>query len=146
MARKFFYVCAGMLMLALSYHLGASSAGAQGIGLGLVCRLAGTDMYGTESFCTPGGDVLQYWNGHWTKASNVFGGAPGGRTVVSYDSGVALASNGEVFFQPLMGYGPWSSRGFPVGGPVPSLQESWGQVKARYAPNPGTTQPQTNDR
>ena len=43
-ARKFFYVCAGMLMLELSYHVGASTAGAQGSGLGLVCRLAGTDM------------------------------------------------------------------------------------------------------
>ena len=29
MAPKFFYVCAGMFLLALSYHLGASSAGAQ---------------------------------------------------------------------------------------------------------------------
>ena len=29
MARKFFYICAGMLMLALSYHLGAGTAGAQ---------------------------------------------------------------------------------------------------------------------
>jgi hypothetical protein len=29
MARKFFYVCAGMLILALSYHLGASTATAE---------------------------------------------------------------------------------------------------------------------
>ena len=29
MARKFFYVCAGMFLLALSYHFGAASAGAQ---------------------------------------------------------------------------------------------------------------------
>jgi hypothetical protein len=29
MARKFFYVCAGLFLLALSYHLGAQSAGAQ---------------------------------------------------------------------------------------------------------------------
>ena len=29
MARKFFYVCAGMFLLALSYHFGASTATAQ---------------------------------------------------------------------------------------------------------------------
>jgi len=29
MAKKFFYICAGILMLAISYHLGARSAGAQ---------------------------------------------------------------------------------------------------------------------
>jgi hypothetical protein len=28
-AKTFFYVCAGLLMLAVTYHLGASSAGAQ---------------------------------------------------------------------------------------------------------------------
>ena len=32
MARKFFYVCAGMLMLALSYHFGFSTASAQAPG------------------------------------------------------------------------------------------------------------------
>jgi len=131
--RKFFYVCAGVFLLALSYHLGASTVGAQGTGLGLICRLDGTDMYSTESFCTPSGDVYQYLSGHWTKTSNVFGGAPGGRQIVSYDSGVALASNGEVFVSSLLGYNGWTSRGFPVGGPVPALQESWGQLKSRYA-------------
>ena len=29
MAKKFFYVCAGIFLLALSYHLGARNAGAQ---------------------------------------------------------------------------------------------------------------------
>jgi hypothetical protein len=29
MAKRFFYVCAGILMLALSYHFGARSASAQ---------------------------------------------------------------------------------------------------------------------
>jgi hypothetical protein len=144
-ARRFFYVCAGLFLLALSYHLGASTAVAQGAGLGLVCKLDGTDMYDTQSFCTPGGDVYQYWGGRWTKTSNVFGGAPGGRQVVSYDCGVALASNGEVFASALFGYGPWTSRGFPTGGPTPALQESWGQLKARYTPSHGpTSQTPTN--
>ena len=139
MARKFFYVCAGMFLLALSYHFGASSAGAQGSGLGLVCKLDGTDMYGTQSYCSPSGDIYQYWNGHWAKTSNVFGGTPGARIVVSYGSGVALASNGEVFTSELKGWTPWTSLGFPAGGPVPSLHESWGQVKARYRNTPGMT-------
>ena len=30
MARKFFYVCAGVFLLSLSYHLGATSAHATG--------------------------------------------------------------------------------------------------------------------
>ena len=30
MAKRFFYVCAGLFLLVLSYHLGARSAGATG--------------------------------------------------------------------------------------------------------------------
>ncbi|MCC6650499.1 MAG: hypothetical protein IT348_05055 [Candidatus Eisenbacteria bacterium] len=33
MAKKFFYVCAGILLLALSYHFGATNAIGQGFGL-----------------------------------------------------------------------------------------------------------------
>lgn len=36
MARKFFYVCAGMLMLALSFYFGAQSAAAQAGGREIV--------------------------------------------------------------------------------------------------------------
>jgi hypothetical protein len=139
MARKFFYIAAGMLMLALVYHLGSGTAGAQGFGLGLVCKLDGTDMYGTQSYCSPSGDIFQYWNGHWAKTSNVFGGAPGARTIISYGSGVALASNGEVFASVLKGWGPWTSLGFPAGGPTPALHESWGQLKSRYRATPQAT-------
>ena len=32
MAKKFFFVCAGLLALALTYHLGAQSVSAQGVG------------------------------------------------------------------------------------------------------------------
>ena len=42
MAKKFFYVCAGLLMLALTYHLGAQSAGAQAASL----RVLGSDQFG----------------------------------------------------------------------------------------------------
>jgi hypothetical protein len=131
-ARKFFYVAAGVFLLALSYHLGASNAVAQGPGVGLVTKLVGTGDFAVESYCSPNGDIFQRLDGGWTKTSNVFGGAPGGRTVVSYACGVAVASSGEVFGSPQWGYGPWTSMGFPGGGPVPALQESWGQLKNHY--------------
>jgi len=49
MARKFFYICAGMFLLVLSYHLGASTATAQGSGSPVVALVTET----TSSF-SPG--------------------------------------------------------------------------------------------
>jgi hypothetical protein len=43
MARKFFYICAGMFLLALSYHLGASTANAQ-----LGSAVAGVATFGGQ--------------------------------------------------------------------------------------------------
>ena len=75
MARKFFYVCAGTFLLALSYHFGASTATAQAPSNSVVA------LYG-NAVATANGDVYEgsnYLNGvpaTWTKVSNVFAGGP----------------------------------------------------------------------
>ena len=76
MARKFFYVCAGMFLLALSYHFGASTATAQSPGNPVVATFGSNAMVVTAN-----GDV--YWNRSgqpigpvWSLAGNVFSGAP----------------------------------------------------------------------
>src|SRR5262245_25635283 len=77
-ARAFFYVCAGVFLLALSYHLGARNATAQAPGNPVVSTLpaCGTSAYGVV---TANGDV--YVEGgscgtSWTHVGNVFGGGP----------------------------------------------------------------------
>lgn len=65
MARKFFYVCAGMLMLALSYHFGAGTAVAQPPSnpvVGVATNSAGSFLAmtaGGDAFFTP--DFGQTW-------------------------------------------------------------------------------------
>ena len=77
MARKFFYVCAGMFLLALSYHFGASTATAQAPGNQAVAL---GSLSGYQVVLTAGGDI--YWSpngslaGPWALGGNVFGGAP----------------------------------------------------------------------
>ena len=56
MARKFFYVCAGMFLLALSYHFGASTATAQAPASAVTAASGGT--IGTWVF-TANGDAYQ---------------------------------------------------------------------------------------
>ena len=77
MARKCFYVCAGMLMLALSYHFGARNATAQVPGNPVV----GMALYGTFLWVvTANGDLYGSVDpaaGYpWVPFPNVFSGGP----------------------------------------------------------------------
>jgi hypothetical protein len=56
MARKFFYVCAGLFLLALTYHFGASTATAQAPANPVAAASGGT--IGTWVF-TSNGDAYQ---------------------------------------------------------------------------------------
>jgi hypothetical protein len=75
-ARKFFYICAGMLMLALSYHFGASTATAQSPGNPVVAASSGDPIVYTAN-----GDAYHF-NGSssgapaWVLIGNVFNGGP----------------------------------------------------------------------
>lgn len=72
MAKKFFYVSAGMFLLALAYHLGASTATAQAPSNPVVA-------FSGQTVITASGDVFfasNIPNGPWTLTSNVFGGGP----------------------------------------------------------------------
>ena len=77
MARKFFYVCAGMFLLALSYHLGASTATAQGSGNPIVAAFGQAPVVVTANgdvYVSNGGNGGT-WTG-WVRVTNVFSGAP----------------------------------------------------------------------
>ena len=92
MAKKFFFVCAGMLLLALSYHFGFSTASAQS-----------SSQFVSLAIASNGGSTYTW--GALTSNGDVY------------------SSNGGGFF--LMAH-------ISPGGPIPTNQESWGQLKARY--------------
>ena len=79
-ARKFFFVCAGLFLLALSYHFGAGTATAQAPGNPVV-SIATINNSGSFYYTavTANGDV--YTTGQqgvtsWSLAANVFSGGP----------------------------------------------------------------------
>ena len=129
MLKKLFYASASILMLALAYHLGATSVSAQ--------AGSGALMGGYGNFvCTPNGDIwFSDGRGGWSPSSlgNVFNGSPAGRTIVQFDyssEGGAMANTGEVFQH---AGGGWHSVGVsPAGAPTPAAQPTFGQVKAQY--------------
>ncbi len=76
-ARSFFYVAAGIFLLALSYHLGARSAGAQASGTSVVGFIAGPagGAY-TAAAITANGDVyatsISALDHFWAWRANIF--------------------------------------------------------------------------
>ncbi len=80
-ARAFFLVCAGIFLLALAYHLGARSAGAQAPGnpvVGVTAIPAGASWELVA--VTANGDAYRNTSANgflaWTPIAGVFGGGP----------------------------------------------------------------------
>ena len=126
MARKFFYVCAGMLMLALSYHFGFSSAQAQA---GLF-RVLGD--YESAVWIETGGQIYRLQQGGWSVPNN---GVPpiSPTTIVAGNNLQFVAADGTGWVRNVSDL-EWV--GYPLPGRATSAQrETWGQVKSRYTPN-----------
>ena len=135
-AKAFLVVCAGLFLLALAYHLGARSAGAQA-GSGLIEGASLTNSYDgvhvtfvvnrvlyASQFTTAG-----YW---WPVPAARVMSVPGTAAIVATDQMNVLLANGDVY-SASAGYG-----GNLLGAnPTPAQSISIGQLKAKYAP-PGT--------
>jgi hypothetical protein len=127
-AKAFFFVCAGLCLLALSFHLGARSARAQAPGPGWF--FAGA-YAGSTYITTTTGDTWAYNGATWSGPWNIFGGAS--RTIVSMVPGEALTSTGEVWYNnSTYAIGTFTNAGVPPIGPTPAKQASFGALKAKY--------------
>ena len=121
-ARAFFYICAGLFLLALSYHLGARSAGAQA---GAQFRVLSTanplaiESCGQVFYLSP--------EGGWVSPSDL---PPVPVSSLVAGNGDYVASDGTGWHKD--GYtGAWHAFPYPCA-PVPAQRETFGSVKARY--------------
>src|SRR5438045_2970538 len=116
MSKRFMHVSIAILCLAIAYHFGARSSGAQ---TGGPPFMIGT-WERTALVVYPNGDIFAenaYYTG-WDTGTNIFGGNPDGRTIVQFDGNEAVASSGEVFWSSTP-TGPWQNLGIPpVGKPT----------------------------
>jgi hypothetical protein len=149
MARKFFYVCAGLFLLALSYQLGVTTAHGQAGATVADADDPGLGSYAVTSsgavYLSQYGSILAIgprWNliGTIPTSSPIVhiehAGDSGGQSVAH-----AFAENGD-FYVSADGGRTWSLHGNVFGSPTPALHESWGSLKSRFAPKstpaPGT--------
>jgi|SRR5580765_6612493 len=129
MARKFFYVCAGLFLLTLAYQLGTTSAQAQFV----VDGASVAD--GTPSAAV--GRTL-YVGVSGTPVPVPIPGTS--RVIATSDAnqGFVLLENGDVFNWQGESNG-WVPFGNLFGGATPAMRESWGQLKSRYRATPSVT-------
>jgi hypothetical protein len=119
LAKGFFYVCAGILCLALAYHFGARSAQGQAGG-----------TFVTGSF-DPDTDPLvidsagQMW---MIPKSGAVLEATCSVVAGSFD-GYVLYADGDAY---MFNRTAWAYLGNVVGGVTPATRETWGRVKSRY--------------
>jgi len=129
-AKGFFFVCAGVFLLALSYHLAASSASAQ---IGALVQGASIQSIAPYTFPRATACVNRVWR--WMgESGGLHTGSvpvPGAAPIVATDPyGTVILENGDWL---KFDGSSWVLIGNLVGGgPIPAKQESWGQLKARY--------------
>ncbi len=139
MARKFFFVCAGLLCLAIAYDVGVKNATAQtGLVDGAHVENDGPSLDLTAAI------GRQFYRWRWDIVSGqitpgpvtVFAAPiPGTAQVVStfsdyYGRFVAVLGNGDTYY--VDDGSSWKLAGNFAGSPTPAQKASWGHVKARY--------------
>lgn len=128
-ARAFFYVCAGILCLALAYHLGAKSAKAQS---GITIEGPGLIQHGGAIEATGCVGRILYISGTPAMAPPVPGSAPivATATLANSPYGVMLA-NGDIYV--FQSPGGWTLFGNLLGAaPTSATPETMSQLKTRY--------------
>jgi hypothetical protein len=141
-ARAFFYVCAGLFLLALSYHLGARNATAQsGVLEGAAIDAgAGGPMISAVLSRT----FLTFYG--WGPPNSIPEPIPGTSPIVATSAAngtLVLLENGDIYGP---GSGSWELRGNILSGPTPAQRESFGAMKTLYRGERGAAQPATKDR
>jgi hypothetical protein len=139
-AKRFFFVCAGISLLAVCFHFGARSATATGVGL------EGPEFSGENSNTYVTFSMNRIMSGYsFDGAAYVALPLPSGpvpgtdeivatRLVPGGDSGTyfALLANGDIYDAAVgSGEPAWVYRG-NLAGQTPAERVTWGSVKARY--------------
>jgi hypothetical protein len=131
MARKFFNVCAGLLMLAAAYNFGATAARAQ-----IQNAIWSTNYFDGTAGAVVGRNIhwMDITEGGWS--SGTLPPVPGSSEVVHFSvrtsgEGLVELADGSVLVLRL-GSSAWQSLGNILSGPTSARTQSFGSLKAKY--------------
>ena len=140
MAKRFFFVCAGLLCLALSFHLGQVTAQAQS-GATIEGGNIGFVQAGSFPRATGCVDRIFRWMGeNGALHEDLPVPVPGTQRIIATDPfGTVLLENGDWY---KWGADSWVLIGNLSGGPTPAQRKTWGAMKFRYRGERGAAEPQ----
>lgn len=121
MAKKFFYVCAGLMCLGLAFHLGAGTAHGQ-------FATADASMIDGNGAAAVIGRQVSYF-GFGNAPVHIPEPVPGSSRVMACNYTLVLLENGDAY-EYMRDSGVWVFRGTLGLGPTPTTQSSWGALKA----------------
>jgi hypothetical protein len=131
MAKRFFYVCGGLLMLTIAWHLGATSVQGQAVSQP---GPANIERNGPIE-CVVGRSLWVSSDGEQPCSAPI----PGSSPIIAVGGAVAaggfraLLENGDFYFtQSGLDCGPWIYGGNIFGASTSAQSSTWGQLKARY--------------
>jgi len=129
MARRFFFICAGLLCLAIAFQFGAVSGHAQ---TGVAVEGASIESVQDNTFPRATGCVSRffYWIGDNGATHQLPVPVPGRERIVATDPyETVLLENGDWLKFDGMA---WVLIGNLTGGATATHSETWGRLKARY--------------
>jgi len=125
-AKAFFYVCAGLFLLALGYHLGANNVLAQSPEQSLVGHV---DSKASKFEIVVDRVAYRAVDGLPVQLTGSLPPIPGSSPVLAFGNDNALLASGDVYDWTGSA---WRYKGNLIGGPTPAAQKSWGQVKVEH--------------
>jgi hypothetical protein len=132
MAKRFFYVCLGLLCLISAYQLGAGAARGEWNGSASGKIIGGLH----DIWYDTGGEAWQVTTAGWTRAAewNLPVPAAEVKFFSSVGPGVLLITVDDIAWlrHPGLGLDVWISVGPFPGDPVPAYSDSWAKIKSRY--------------
>ena len=131
MAKRFMFVCFGILALPLAYNLGSQRADAQGSGTISAAFIGAMNGDGTLAVV---GRTLYFAGDGISGLPFPTGPIPGSDPVIAVgmvpNHTLAILANGDVY-RSLNG-AAWTFAWNVVGSPTPATRSTWGALKAKY--------------
>ena len=124
MAKKFMYVCIGIMALAVTFHVGAQYGKASIVDptpSGIVAQYS-------PHVLVENGEVYRWEQDHWLHLDGFDVPLPVS-DIKFWTAGTFVTQAGEVWY---VGEGSWENVGSPPVGPTPTPPSTWGKIKAKF--------------
>ena len=129
MAKRFMYVCIGIMALAVTFHIGAEHGRASVVDHSLSGIIASHREGSLFAVLMEDGQVWRFNGSEWSLSDNP---PPLDPSEIKFWHATYFVTYAEELWHIPPG-GSWTNHGSPPGGPTGNQPSTWGQIKAERA-------------